>query len=407
MARRTLAGWAGILATLTLGGVARANPEPMSVYDARSVGMGGVGVADNDSIAAAVLNPANFDLIKKFTATLDFTGLSPKFTAPLPGPTGPVPTTTETKVTPLFLAGAAYRVCDPLVIGLAAYIAEGSGGAYSNDFKFTFGQVEVSLPISYRIIEGLSVGVQPRFGYALADVTLPAQGPMAPATSGSLNGTGWGVSAGLNWRPMEDLKLGFSYRSKMSMTLKGDATYTPPGAAFPTTISFATPDTFRLGAAWTVLKALTIAPELRYALFSGSNKSRTTTTTTPMGVQTTVTPQDWMNAWTAALGLEYRFLGILAVRAGGSVGNSATPASTMSPFDVPPGTIGSIGGGVGVQVIDTLQIDAGIFDQFGSGTVACTSTPMTPCTASESSNGAPGTYSLNAVFFALSATLRI
>jgi long-chain fatty acid transport protein len=265
----------------------------------------------------------------------------------------------------------------------------------------------VSVPISYRIVDGLSVGVMPRFGYAFADVTLPAQPPMQPAISGSPNGTGWGLTAGLNWRPIEDLKLGFSYRSKMSITLNGNVTYTPPGAPAPSTIDFATPDTFRLGAAWTLGKKLTIAPELRYSLFANSNQSRTLTATTPMGMVSTTTAQNWMNAWTGALGLEYRLLGMLALRVGGSVGGSATPTSTMSPFDPPSGIIGAVGGGVGLQVIDTLEIDAGVFDQWASSTVACTSTPMTPCTASESVNGLPGNYSLNGLFFTLSATLRM
>jgi long-subunit fatty acid transport protein len=256
-------------------------------------------------------------------------------------------------------------------------------------------------------VKGLSIGVQPRFGYAIFDGKFPPQPPPGPPfpTSQSLSGTGWAVAAGLNWQPVDMLKLGFSYRSKLSETLKGPFKANGQVQDPNSSVTFATPDTFRLGAALNLANVLTVVPELRYSVFSGSNQKQTTSikgqTAIPGGTCDSngvcVVNTNWKDAWTAALGLELHVIPLLSIRAGGSVGSSATPASTISPFDVPPGTIGSLGGGLGLK-LDVLQIDAGVFDQFGSATVTA---------ADGDQRGNPGKYTLNSVFFALSATLRM
>src|SRR5260370_17791906 len=91
--------------------------------------MGGPGAAYIHNAAAIYHTPASLDGVKGFTATVDFTGFSPRLTSPVSGDGTAI--SSDFSVYPLFLAGAAYRLTDRIVVGVAAYPTAGFGSGYS------------------------------------------------------------------------------------------------------------------------------------------------------------------------------------------------------------------------------------------------------------------------------------
>src|SRR5215813_6497430 len=87
-----------------------ASIEPPGGYDGRSLAMGGTGAAYIHNAAAIYPNPAGLEGIERFSATLDFTGLSPRKTTPVNGDQTSV--ASDASFYPLFMVAAGYRLMD-------------------------------------------------------------------------------------------------------------------------------------------------------------------------------------------------------------------------------------------------------------------------------------------------------
>ena len=182
MSRSVTLALLAALGCLCLPARARANPEP-SVYDGRSVGLGGSGIAYLDGPAALVHNPALLERVETFEASLVNTLLFARLVAPFAGEGSEI--ATDTLVAPLLFAGGAGRVHERVVIGLGAYITTGFGGGFSNvsavgdqtldpprDQTVTMVVGELGAPVSVRLTDELRLGVTLRLPYARQDVAL-------------------------------------------------------------------------------------------------------------------------------------------------------------------------------------------------------------------------------------------
>src|SRR5712692_7452950 len=149
---------------LLLAAYARGSTEPPGGYDGRSVAMGGTGAAYIHNAAAIYHNPAGLSGVERFTATVDLTGFSPRDTTPLNGDQSSV--RSDFSVYPLFLVGAAYRVLDRVVIGVAAYPIAGFGSGYSKvsslggqDLNLGILFIEATPSVSIMLVDHLSLGL--------------------------------------------------------------------------------------------------------------------------------------------------------------------------------------------------------------------------------------------------------
>ncbi len=379
---------------LLLTASARGSTEPPGGYDGRSLAMGGTGAAYIHNASAIYHNPASLDGVKSFTATLDFTGSAPRLTSPVSGDGTSV--SSDFSVYPLFLAGAAYRLTDRIVIGVAAYPTGGFGSTYSRvpsyggqDLKFRILILEATPTISVMLVDHLSVGLGYRITYAKETAHAPSP-PGMPPTDASLSGTNFaGFHLGAYYQPDPDWELAFTYRSKVNTSLSG--TTTQGSTSQNTTSSFASPHTFKVGASHGLFRgALLLALDFKYLLFSESNQELVTTVGTfPPQHQ----PLNWRDVLSVSFGAEYRLNPLLALRAGYSISQSATPASTANFFTVPPGVINSFHAGAGISLTG-WDFDLGALYEFNGGD------NLQP-------QGAPaGSYRLRTVIFAASITFR-
>lgn len=378
---------------LLFSGLAHANIEPPAAYDARSIGMGSTGVAHVHNGASLFHNPAALSGVEKGAFTATFAPLLPQTRAPIAVPETQV--TSERGFFPMFLVGGAYRVHPKLTLGLAAYPTMGFASTYKNvampggipalpELSAKLAAMEIAPGAAFNITDRIAVGLAYRVTY----MSFGMQQPPAP----KLDMSGWnflGIQAGLFAKVTDTTRLGFTYRNKVPVTMKGDMD--AGGQTVTTEVEFAAPHAFKLGVAQSLLdEQLLVALDLKLGLYKDASKSLAVKT--PAG--TTETSLDWKNTFGVHAGAEYRFApeGFRA-RLGYSLTQSATPENRALPILPPPGLQHSIHLGAGVSY-QSFDLDVGGYYLFGSK-------------HSSPEGGAPGDYSMNAMLFGLGGTYRI
>ena len=427
-----------------------ANPELPANYDARSVGMAGTGTAFLEGATGGIyLNPALLDGVRKVDAALTISPMVPFLSAPLAQPgTGAnaKQVDSQTSMIPFGFAGVGVRVHERIAVGLGAYVASGIGGNYQNvdalnvaatpsaqqdhfnDMKLQVAVFEASLPVSVRITDKLSIGASWRTSYTSQSTTLVVPNPAGPGlvnrVDQSLSGYSLlGGSLGVRFRLNKMVALGLSYRSKMKMHLDGktdiDANATPPmvpsalATNASTTSQWNTPHQIRLGSAISLLnERLLLAVEGRVQFYHDANKTLDSTVDLEGQPLAAVAMTDqlknstklaWKNAYTAQVGAEYWVIPLLALRAGFTLGNSASNARYASAFAPPPGLMYSFTAGLGLK---WTHWEAGL-----AGSVVRGSSHVKAGDIASGPDGSPvatpGTYEGTIVLVALSAGFRI
>lgn len=391
-----------VLLSLTgsLSSSSLASTEPPGGYDGRSVAMGGTGAAYIHNAAAIYHNPAGLSGVERFSATVDLTGFSPRDTTPLNGDQTSV--RSDFSVYPLFLAGAAYRLLDRVVVGVAAYPIAGFGSGYSKvsslggqDLNLGILFIEATPTVAITVVEHFSIGL----GYRITYARESSHGPVGSGTIEDqvLTGTNFaGLHAGMHYQPDPDWQFGLTYRSQVTTSLSGNTTLSNSQGTqvVPTNSSFSSPHAFRFGVSHGLLggKAL-IALDLKYLLYSIANKQLVITN--PSG--STTTPLNWKNVLSASFGAEYRVNDWIALRAGYAISQSATPDSTASYFTVPPGVINSFHAGAGFSYSNWDVDLGGLYAFVGKDNVQ----------PSQAAQTWSGRYHLDTLILALSASFHL
>lgn len=385
-----------MLAVSLVSGRARANPELPAMYDARSVGMGGTGTAFLEGATGGVyFNPALLDGVDKLDLSVTAAPFIPQISAPIaqPGTVSPTSQTdTAGAVIPLFLLGVGVRVHERITLGLGAYVQSGLGAEFRNvgildaaatppgarddfnDLKLQVAVFEATLPIAVRITDKLSIGAAWRTAYTTQSTTLVLPNAAAPGVVSRVDQdvSGFsllGASFGVTVRPIEALSLALSYRTKMTMDLEGttniEANAAPPMAPTQvvsdadTTSAWSTPHQLRLGSAlWLLDERLLLSLEGRVQFYREANKSLDSSVDLNNQPLSMVLMQSelkssrqlgWKDAYSAQLGAEYWAMSMLALRAGFTLGNSASSRRYVNAFTPSPGVLYSVTAGLGLK----------------------------------------------------------
>jgi long-subunit fatty acid transport protein len=393
-----IAAKAWLAAVMTSGAFvaheAQATTELQGLYDARSVAMGGTGSSFIENGASVYLNPATLEGVKSFTVTAAITPVKQQISAPFtPGNS----VTSDTPIFPMFLAGAGFRISERFVAAIGVYPTQRFGASYSvngQELSANLTQLEVAPAVSFKVVDMLSLGLSYRITYTTQS---GHQSTAASSADFSVDGTNaFGIQAGVYFRPLDMLHLALTYRSRVDTTLTG--TTEAGGAKYDTTTSFNAPNAFRLGASVALpVIPVTVAADLKYLLYADSNESVDTTRTGPMGSTTTTSRLDWTNSVGLGIGAEVMLISILAIRAGYSYTQSATPATTAGPFAAPPGDIHGLHFGLGV---DLKLVDVGVGGMYAVSSKTLAADPAAPTVV-------PGDYKMETLLIGASATLHM
>jgi long-subunit fatty acid transport protein len=398
---------------------AAANPEA-GLFDSKSVGLAGTGVAHIDGPSAVVINPANMQGVDDWSAAFALTPIFADLGAPVEDPDETLHT--GLKVAPTGLIGGAYRFHPRIVAGLAAYILTGYGGEF-NDVETIQGQElfepqdqqaalfvgEAAVPVSVRVTDDIDIGLAVRLPYARLDATVTQEilpnvlRPVQQRASGF--GTP-GVMVGATYRPADALTLGVAYRSKVTIDMTGITAISFTQAdplEVDTTTDWRVPHMVRFGfAAKTLQKKLMVTSELRIQFHGEANKTQIFRADLD-GFEETIVPFNWNDVYSFMLAAEYQLGNGMPIRGGYSGSNSATSADAAQFFTPPAGLLHSLYLGTGIS---SGRWDFDFATSVNGGRAEIDPDPTLCQPGDQVKVGCPGKYTVMTGWLSFSATRR-
>ena len=242
----------------------------------------------------------------------------------------------------VFLAAPAG---DDLWLGLGVTVPFGLRDHYQLNYfgrydstKTELQTIDVAPSVAYAITRRFSIGAGVDIQRADAKLQNALPNPFTPggpnpATDGLLDAAGgdWslGFNAGILLKPVDDLRLGLSYRSEIDHDLKGRATTQIPGllaSSQGVTGSFSLPDILAIGVAYDVLPSVTVLGQANYY---GWRRFKEVRLTFADGTQQII-PQNYRNSVGFSVGAEWRVTESWTLRSGVEWDQTPTPSDNRS-----------------------------------------------------------------------------
>lgn len=310
-----------VIATLSLSSTAFSAGYQLSEYSATGMGrsFAGVGVVGDD-FSAIGYNPAGMTYNKTSgtQATASYVRLYSHFKDKSDKNLGRGQTDIN-RILPGFFA--QHRFSDKLTTGIGVYTPFGLATDYPNGW---FGEehgglsevsaINISPSIAYQLNDYVSVGGSVNFQNASAHLT---------SSSSDIEGDDWavGYTLGLTVTPIESVRFGLSYRSKVSHQLKGDINRLTlaPTMSFnygDVNAKITTPETATLSAAWDVNDKWTLSGTARWTRWKRFDTLNVNLMNPVVGPITSSTQEKWRNTGFYALGADYKWNDKWTVRAG-------------------------------------------------------------------------------------------
>ena len=350
------------------------------LYSARHQAMGGTAIAYVNDPSAGFHNPAGLQGVKGLALLGDLSLILGKVRAtPEISADGEDNLESNVVTAPFFLLGGAYRLKPWLTLGLAGFPVASGGAEYEytvrgsptiDSTEIVFFEVTPMLSLNVpkdAILPGrLALGA----GYRASIVTFQRlKGPRDDPTFLNLDLTGTdfsGFRVGLQYQPIEPLKLGVVFRNKVVVTAKADTATAFTLPARDASLDFTLPakvgfgiraDGARLGVATDVelaFQSQNQRPPLKGKL-GGSD--------TEAAVPNVF---DWEDGITWRLGLEYRFgrAKEWPLRIGYIFDSIVTNPSFPSAFGTPPAPTRTFTAGLG-YVREHWQVNIAASRRFG------------------------------------------
>ncbi|WP_346427322.1 outer membrane protein transport protein [Caulobacter sp. 17J65-9] len=237
--------------------------------------------------------------------------------------------------------------------------------------KSRLNTVDIQMTGAWRITDAWTVALAADAQYA--DATLSNASPNLPTVVGGrlvipndafveLSGDGWewGWTAGVMGK-IGSVDIGASYRSSLDHELDGTATFTNflgslagQNGARSATATFSTPWIATLGGRWAATDQATISLQVQEVGWSEFDAIRI-----DLGTTQQVSPQDYDDTTTVALGVDYAFTPTVTGRAGIQYDPTPTPDGNRSPR-VPDGDRLLFGVGGTFTPVENVLVDAGL-----------------------------------------------
>jgi hypothetical protein len=335
-------------------------PPPSAVdnpltYDARSLALGGAGVALGANGALAVHNPALIDQVGQRAVTATFTPYFMRLKAPFRLANGErIEGRSGLLFGPFSQLGMIMRMTSRVSVGMVGFVTAAAGGSFAKvplnslstevpvgligDARVAQVAGELLVPVAVTVTSWLKLGAAYRITHAWQMANLHTK-LGAPLSDASLHGTNFsGFAAGALAHVGPRLRLGLSYRSQVAMDMSG-AVQSFAGSAQKRARNiprgFVVPHRVKVGLAW--------RPQL------------------PHPILIVAEGRLWLHQWanareratgSGAVGVEYTFNHSWSARGGYSISMQPTTDANARPFAVPPGLGHGITGGAGLTFAD-------------------------------------------------------
>lgn len=289
---------------------------------------GSAAIADDAS--TIFYNPAGMTELKRAEAQIGTHLIMPRAeisnrgstASVLFGPAAPFTGTSDQGFDPqmsghMYLAAPA---AEGLWLGLGVTVPFALANHYDNDFfgrydstRASLRAVDIAPSIAYRVHPRISIGggvdiqyMDAKLVNALPNPFDPSGAP-TPATDGlfSVEGSDWslGYNVGALFKPVDNVRVGLTYRSAISHKIEGEATTEFGGAKTVQDVSTEVklPDTIALGVAYDVTPTVTLLGQVGYYGWSRFKEVRLKLAD---GTQPTTT-ENFRDTWSLSLGAQW------------------------------------------------------------------------------------------------------
>jgi long-subunit fatty acid transport protein len=352
------------------------------LYTARHQAMGGTAIASVDDASAGFHNPAGLQGVRGFNFIGDFSLILGKVRATPDTTAGNLES--NTVKAPFFLLGAGYRLNDWLTLGVAGFPVASGGAEYHyaprgtaiiDKTEIVFFETTPMLSLNVpkdRILPGtLAFGAGYRFSYVTFDREKGVENDPRVLKLKLSGFDALGFRLGVQYRPIDAVKLGVVFRNKVTVTSKADSATVFQQEATNGELDFTLPA--KLGFGTRVdLGRFGFGNDLEWA-FQSQNKRpglKGALQGTPVEVPNVF---DWQNGLTWRTGLEYRLGGgdepTIPLRVGYIYDTTVTNQAYPSAFGTPPAPTRTLTAGTGF-VSEHWQVNVAVSRRFGEAYIA-------------------------------------
>jgi long-chain fatty acid transport protein len=307
----------------------------------RAMAMGGAfaGLANDPS--ALYFNPAGITQLKGTNFYLGGTLIMPLGSYTAPGSKDVTAEQVAQTYTPVnFYVTHAFS--DDFSIGLSINNQYGLGTKWDKNWTGRYLAVNTqvqtyqgTLAVAYKVLDNLSISAGVVYG--ITDVTIENKKAVVIQTSAttSLNlgdvspsmegdGSAFGFTAGILYKPFDDFQIGLSYRSEIAYDLSGTVATTPnvlsvgsltiPIADQNIEASLTTPQNITFGVAYMPKKNLTLTADFQFIGWSSYDKLEIINSDTKATISSVI--RDYKDTYIARAGLEYAVSDVFILRGG-------------------------------------------------------------------------------------------
>lgn len=357
----------------------------------------GVGV-DGTDLSGVYYNPATMTLHPGTQIQAGFVAVGLDLAFEGTGPNSDVSENGQYNTQAIPHGYISHQISDSMWVGLAMTVPFGMGTEYDDDWRFANRGISAEVltfdfnpNVAWKVSDKLSLGAGMSIQYAAADLKMrdnAVPGNNALTMNGEVDADSWawGFNLGLMWSPLENLRFGLSYRSKINHNADGDFTVdnlklmgqstTPEmvdqilgghgtyatmlNAALGThdaTATISTPAWLMATAAWDVNDLLSLYATFRWTDWSSFDtlNIHSSALVTTNGVKTV--ENHWQDTYLVSVGADLRFTNWWTFRAGIGYETSAVDDPKYRTAIIPDADRLWLALGSSFQATKNMQID--------------------------------------------------
>ena len=237
----------------------------------------------------------------------------------------------------------SHQLTDNMWIGLAMTVPFGMGTEYKDDWNLGNRGISAEVltfdfnpNVAWKVSDKLSLGAGMSIQYAKADLKMAKELKGQEFNSEiDADSIAWGFNVGLMWSPLDNLRFGLSYRSKINHNADGDLTFSNNSVLVGTllpesvdaTATISTPAWAMATAAWDVNELLSLYATFRWTDWSSFDELTIDGGTHNIAGQLTplgdTIKNKWQDTYLFSVGADLRFTNWWTFRAG--IGYETSP----------------------------------------------------------------------------------
>lgn len=258
----------------------------------------------------------------------------------------------------------SHQLTDNMWIGLAMTVPFGMGTEYKDGWAWNNRGISAEVltfdfnpNVAWKVSDKLSLGAGMSIQYAAADLKLQSSRMYSEVDADSL---AWGFNLGLMWSPLENLRFGLSYRSRVNHNADGDLELTNPFngnlvmPALDATATLATPAWAMATAAWDVNDFLSLYATFRWTDWSSFDELTIKTNNPMIGDSI---KNKWQDTYLVSVGADLRFTNWWTFRAGIGYETSAVDDPKYRTAIIPDADRLWLALGSSFKATENMQID--------------------------------------------------